>query len=730
MLPRFFLFIIVWAIPFLTVTAAADTSGYKIDIRRVKLHEDIDKVQQNLLQVDGKKDQLIDAVSDNDVNLAITDIMIRQVDVLQDSLETSALLDHRLKVKYLTALQQFLKSYQTGWTQRVLQPEKGLILFAEFSELLEADMKGQSIEPIIYKYPYETGELLLNGRNNAFVDNKGFNASRIDLFRKFSAVYPSKVLAQLENFADVPFADSLIRITAKLDPNQFYDYAAASETKVGQLIKKSEDPLVKAITEMATSNSGRLFYPFLDEVMHGRQTIRSIQNVMTDSLKYYRLLVNTQISYAKRSLKGDTALAFSELTKMLQRKAVDVFINQINALHDETDAIRFKILEPLSAQELYYLIVLGEDVIYTSSYKGAYKRMMERMRVPSGDTLLLSVQFDKFKKFIKMAAGYNTLEGFLATMPDANAQRLMIAFARGLDKTGQLEEAVDVADSYGSIQIPQVKAIIDKEVASSLENSIKRGDKRSEHIYRILKTIFASSSDPKIDLSQLLGIPPVYTVDYSKLADAEGKVVQLVFFYGDKDGMDSYANFMSMFNASPDWKITKLKEWVEIKSVKGKPVSIYANLPLDNSNGEDPDALAQAHLIQYMDKMNIKPTIVIHRGHSYHVKYTIKQLPTSAKIVILGSCGGYHNLDDVLKISPDAHIISSKEVGTRIVNEPILRHINDDLKAGRSIDWINTWKDLTGMFPAGEARERFENYIPPHKNLGALFIKAFGQLAN
>lgn len=730
MLTRIFLMLVLWAGTALSVTAAIDTGGYKIDIRRLKLHEDIDKVQQNLLAADGKKDKFIDALADKDVNLALTDIMIRQIDVLQDSLETSGTLDHRLKVKYLSALFQFMRVYHNGWTQRTLAPEKGLILFAEFSELMDADLRGRSILPVVVKYPYEISDLLLSGRNNAFSDNPGYNAAGIELFRKFSAIYPSRVLAQLENNAGVPFADSLIRIAAKQDPNQFYDYAAALETKVGQLIQKCQDPLVKAIAGMAASTGGRLYYPFLDEVMSGRQTIASIQRVMSDSLKYYRLLVNTQVSYTKRSLKGDTALAFADLTKMLQRKAVEVFVNQINALHDDPDPVRFKILEPLTPTELYYLIVLSEDVIYTSSYKGAYKRMMERMRVPSGDTLLLNVHFDKFKKFIKMAAGYNTLESFLATMPDANAQRLMIAFARGLDKTGQLEEAVDVADSYGSIQIPQVKAIIDKEVASSLENSVKRGDKRSERIYKILKTIFESSSDPKIDLSKLLGIPPVYTVDYNKLADTEGKVVQLVFFYGDKDGIDSYANFMSMFNGSAEWKVTKLKEWVEIRSAKGKPVVIYANLPLDNSKGDDPDALAQEHLIQFLNSSGIRPSVVIHRGHSYHVKYTIKQLPASAKIVILGSCGGYHNLDDVLKISPDAHIISSKEVGTRIVNEPILRHINDDLKAGRGIDWINTWKDLTVMFPTGEARERFENYIPPHKNLGALFIKAYNQLAN
>ncbi len=34
------------------------------------------------------------------------------------------------------------------------------------------------------------------------------------------------------------------------------------------------------------------------------------------------------------------------------------------------------------------------------------------MSVPRGDSLLLSVNGDYFRKFIKMAAGYNTLNDF------------------------------------------------------------------------------------------------------------------------------------------------------------------------------------------------------------------------------------------------------------------------------------------------------------------------------
>ena len=117
--------------------------------------------------------------------------------------------------------------------------------------------------------------------------------------------------------------------------------------------------------------------------------------------------------------------------------------------------------------------------------------------------------------------------------------------------------------------------------------------------------------------------------------------------------------------------------------------------------------------------------MVIHRGHSYHLKYTIGQLPSSAKIIVLGSCGGFQNLNSVLDICPEAHIISSKEVGTKLVNDPILKLITESLRKGEGVDWISIWAKLEKQFSAGVVKERFGNYIPPHKNLGALFIKAF-----
>ncbi len=703
-------------------TAHIDTLKKKVNIARVRYHENIEKEQQLALHFNGGNGDWINASANKDINALVTNALIKEVDVLKDSIESDPKLDHRLKVKYLSGLENLLKGFNAGWRNNSFTAVLARELLENYKALMAADIKKQDIRSIVENASYEVGNININGSGSAMYENPGFEASRIILFRKFCEKYPDKTLSMLEQYYNVPFADSLVKAAAHRNPNQLYDYAAATRTQVGRLVRRNRDSLVKAIVAIASSKSGQQYYPFLDEIVHDRLTMPDIFNAMGDNLLYYRLLVKTQIGYTERLIKKDTPLAHDKLLFKLQDRAKNVFIEQVNALHDLPDNARFKITDPLTPQELYYLIVLGEDVMYTSSYKGIFNRMMQRMAVPSGDSLLMSVKFDRFKKFIRLAAGYNKLDEFLQTMPDSNSQRLMMAFVRGLEKSGTLEDAVDVADSYGSIKNPLVKQLIDQEIEKNLVQAKEEQDKRAIVIYDILQTIFQSSQDSSIDISAKLKIPPVYRVNYKDLLDDSGRIVQQVFFYGDQDGRESYANFMTMFTGS-DWKVKRSTEWVEIKSTRGKPVFIYANLPLDYEKGLD--SVAQTHLRQFLEKKNLKPGITIHRGHSYWVGSTIRNLPPSSKIVILGSCGGFHNLDDVLRTCPDAHIISSKEVGTRIINEPILKEINDHLKQGKDIEWLPIWKDLAAQFPTGEAKERFDNYIPPYKNLGALFIKAY-----
>src|SRR5205085_3087474 len=123
----------------------------------------------------------------------------------------------------------------------------------------------------------------------------------------------------------------------------------------------------------------------------------------------------------------------------------------------------------------------------------------------------------------------------------------------------------------------------------------------------------------KIDLSQKFGIPPIYSVENKSLRNEAGKIIIQQFFYGDKDGVTVFNFFKAAYN-TPGWKIVNKPEWIEVSSTKGVPVIIYANKPLDEKEGLDEKA--QENLDDYLTEKGLSPTVVIHRGHSYHVSST------------------------------------------------------------------------------------------------------------
>ncbi len=635
-----------------------------------------------------------------------------------------------MKIKYLRSLETMIRGYNNNYRHKDFPPSMAPALFDAFVSAMDLDRNSQSIEPVISENTYGTGKILVD----CFllpVENSGIKSSRIILIRKYCDLHPEEIFVILTANPDLPFADSLIITGGKKNIRKLYDYASGNSV-LAKRIRNSPDSVIRMVGRIASSKSGQLYLPFLDNLINHRITIAEINKVKDNNLLYYKLLVQTRMDYAARMLPPqlDTALEMEALTTMLENKGKDVFVREINALHDKPASIRFKILDPLTPAELYYLVVLSEDEIYTSSYLGVYDRIFQRMRVPRGDSLIMEMHGDYFRKFIKMAAAYNKLDYFLATMDKDNAATIMKAFIIGLERVNE-EDAVDVADSYSSIydKNPPLAAFVLNEVKWNYKRNLLNSDKRGTVIYHLLEALFesADSTNPA-DLSAKLGIPPVYTVNYDSLKDDSGRVIQQVFFYGDedKDGQHSYQDFLGLFLKKPEWKVTvnPTKEWIMIQSIKGKPVWIFANRPLYGE--DDPDDKAQHHLDDYLYDNKLQPSIYIHRGHSYHVRYTLKQIQPSAKIVILGSCGGYNNLSEVLSISPDAHIISSKQVGTKSVNEPILQAINTDLLEGSNIDWLPIWKGLTEKFRKDPvARERFDDYIPPYKNLGVIFIKAY-----
>lgn len=712
--------------------ALSDTTD--VPIWRVGFHDKIKAQQKRADLIDGRLDGTIKVGDKDEVSLEIADAIIRKVNMIRNDIEINPKLSsNNDKIRYLRFVEFMVRDFVDGVRAHTLTPTMAPVLVDNFIEIYKANILGKSMTPFIKKVPYEIGRI----NANIFNENAGFDESRKLLFQKFSKIHPDKILINLAPFVDEPFAPDLVIDAFNNSPSQLYSYAQSVNSPQGKLIHSMTDNRIRTVVKLSTLPRALYYFPFLDNLISGKQNIDSLGKLVGtnekdyDSVGYYKLLVQTQIDYHYRVTKGDTPVAMlgvNGLSDMLRTKAIEHFVTPINLLHESADPIRFKAIEPLNSQELYYMMVMGENDIYTSSYKYSFDKMIQKMgTVPHGDSLLLSVKLDKFKKFIKMAAGYAKLDQFLQTMPKQNADKLMQAFVSKLEASGSLEDAVDVADSYGSVSTEIQESML-KNIVWNEERCRKENNENGVRIYNLLKTIFLSA-DPKngVDLSQKIGIPPVYTVSNKYLSDEKGRIIELVFFYGDSDGKASYASYMTSFPRS-EWSVTVKKEWVEIKSIKGKPVWIFANLPLDNET--DKDAEAQKKLLAYLEANNLQPSVVIHRGHSYHLPYTIDQLPTNAKIVMLGSCGGYQNLKNILDYAPDAHIISTKQTGTMNVNKSIIDALDNTLRAGADIDWRQMWSGLESSFNKAPktVKETFEDYIPPQKNLGALFIKAYKKL--
>jgi hypothetical protein len=720
-----------------TGIAQIDTGKINIPIERQLRHDRINDEQKLLDKADGKMDGLVKVSASDEINLAVTDALLRRIDAIQNNIERNKkIAAHNEKVRYLSFTETLLRNFRTDWKAHKISALYAPQLTDVFLQAMKATIDSTTMAPLIEAQPYEIAKIV----TGIFTNNIGFKQSRNIVYLKYCALNPDKILANMEPYVKEAFADSLLAAVAKKDPGQLYKYSQDVYSPVGKLIQNNSSSSVKTIALLSTTPGGMLYFPFIDDIVSGKKSADSLRKIIGDgekgydSVRYYKLLVQTEIEYSRRMNNGDTAVALfgaNGLRDVLKRKALQHFITPINDLHEKPENIRMKAVEPLSPVDLYYMMIMGESDIYTSSYKHSFTRMLQRMgKKPATDSLLMSVNYDYFKKFIKMAANFNRLDTFLNLMPAASAESLMKSFVANLEKTSSLEDAVDVADSYSSINNKKLQANILNYVAENEKRCDSDNSKRGKIIYNLLNTIFLSAdSTNKIDVSKELGIPPIYNLDNKALADDSGRIVQQVFFYGDEDGRQFFPKYIAAFNTK-DWKINNSnKEWVEIKSTKDGKNIIYVNRPLNND--KNLDDTAQIHLNQYLSKTGLSPTVVTHRGHSYWLTRTIDRMPGDSKIILLGSCGGYKNLSLLIAQNPDAHIISTKQIGTGNINQVITNTLNQTLLNGKAIDWRQMWATLTAQYAKQpkDLKETWDDYVPPYKNLGAIFLKAYNKKA-
>lgn len=485
-------------------------------------------------------------------------------------------------------------------------------------------------------------------------------------------------------------------------------------------LEKSMDPMVAILRkiwkkfENERSRRNRAV-SMLDSIVRGRLTLEKADAILDNDERYFRELIN--ISLRKGHLGG--YLVDQSVSEMAL-----VRVYEINSLHNERDdEARFASIRNSSPEELYLMLVHGEEEVFTSSFNGIFNQMLEKMkeRDMDGNSLIRRVGEKRFRTFIKMCVSFNRFDEFLETMSETEKRSMIRHFVQGLDAEGDgmLEQAVAVAEAVNAIGNQELASIMRETIREEYARVSRNNAEGPKRLYGLLASLFGRRVGTNdiwyAEMAKRYALPDLERVRERELLSADGKNIQRYHFYDDEDGAASFEHFLGAYSGDRAWNVEDRKTYVIVRNHGGTvPVEIYANKPGEDSGEEEIQKLFK--------ERKMSPAVFVHRGHSFHAHNSVAELDQESRIVAFGSCGGYRNITSILEKSPNAHIISTKGTGTMLVNDLYLKKLSEWISLGKEIQWRTFWSELEE-----ECQDipEFRDYIPPHKNFGVIFLKAY-----
>ena len=520
---------------------------------------------------------------------------------------------------------------------------------------------------------------------------------------------PYDVLTQYLAINREPYFLEILETVATYDPNAIKQYFATNHP-INNTLKTSLNPVVLDLYSIFRQfGAGSYSYANIDLIHNKQLTLAQSDQLTKNEMKWFKTLSALR---SKSSILGNYSV-----DKQLEEYSLAQII-KINLLHESSDAVRFAACENYSSYEMYTLMVYSQDEIFTSTYLGMFNRLLAKRKEVSMYDFMEKMGFNRFRTFVQMAAGYNTLQELLATMPINQQDLLMERIVVDLDKTGgNLQPAVEVADIYGSLQTDTLRKVLSSKIRRELTRCVNQKNDYGIRLYGLLYKL--AGFDP-IEITTPMysfDVPDLLTVDGKELFP-DGKNIQQHIFYDDEDGEAAFSLFLSTFNGDVNWKVTNFTQYTTIESTNGNKIKMYLNNPKFEYSADVVSAI--------FEKDGRYPDLVVHRGHSYYLDATVSRLTNNAKVAILGSCGGYHNMASVLENASDAQIVSSKQIGTWTVNNVLIKDMSDQMRTGDgTLDWQKLWNNLDKKL---KSNDKWSDYVPPYKNLGMKFIKSFESL--
>ena len=537
---------------------------------------------------------------------------------------------------------------------------------------------------------------------------------------------PDKIMSFLMSRPDFPLRDTLLFIFANTVPERFIISAKGTRDEgLSKLILQQNNPLIKTLLSLSTEKNYKDYLPFAGLLSQNKITLAAIDEARKVPSNYFKLMVDAELTNQLILLAGTLPVYQLPLRQYLKNYAILFYTDVINSLHEEpSEKARYFVLNDLRPQDLYFVLIGSENDIYTSSYLYTFKKLMASFPENHYDSLFKLVGNDRYRKFLLLAGRYNTLSTFMKQTPPAYRKEIITRFMNALEinEGNGLEETINVAETFpGIIKDNELEQLTVSEINTNYLRTRAKNNYHGMKLYTVLKEMFAAVKS--IEGGDKNGLPReligYFKLPHSSLRSKNGVINQMALFYGDDDGRASFNHFLGNFADASQWTIEKNASWMTIKSKKKYPIAVYANLPLSNDLGLD--VKAQELMKVYLNEQGIRPRILIHRGHSYHLFNSLKSVTNMTAVAILGSCGGYRELFDIQEKSPAVQVISSKQVGSQQVNGPMLRLINERLLDGKDLDWPEIWSELEKQLKQNKlANDYFQEYIPPYKNISLL----------
>ena len=472
--------------------------------------------------------------------------------------------------------------------------------------------------------------------------------------------------------------------------------------------------VIARLEGLASSTRARVA-TLVHPVARGDLSLGQAATIAASPARYFAALVNERVAASGATARG--------LDRILENYALTLCRG-----FQQSPAVGVTELSRFSALDLYLLLGYGRAEQEDTFFTGIFDRvLLPKLRILPGprplSRLVEQTSGIRFRDFAATAVMFERWEQFLA-LEGSQVERasLIGRLVRGIDVSEQpLHDAVTVSEIF-EMTASRERLRLLRDVADA-ERRRAQADPRAAALFGVLATRIQQRLDG--GAQEAAG-----TLATRTLFDESNTCRQRHYFYYDQDGVDSFQAFLMVHDGDPSWKVELSGGVARItgQGAGNRRIMIFANEPFDmqdrvNAGREDEAARRMAEADRLLRASGGKATVLVHRGHSYHVDKTVDHVTSSTGLVFLGSCRGLGKVISVLEVANGAHVFATRGVGTQSVNDPLLKNLNDELLQGAgTLDWAEFWRKQEARLGR---QVYFRDYLPPHRNPASILLRAY-----